>query len=78
MDSYERFLVPDGYEQEKLKERRSISVNELFEKKAQLAIVIRNLVFEFEEGTGVNVESMVYDDVSPNSSIKDVTINLRM
>lgn len=61
MDSYERFLVPDGYEREVLKERRSISVNELFEKKENL---IRGLVSDFdrfEMNTGVKVKSVKFD-----------------
>lgn len=61
MDSYEKFLVPDGYEREVLKERRSISVNELFEKKENL---IRGLVSDFdrfEMNTGVKVKSVKFD-----------------
>jgi hypothetical protein len=61
MDSYEKFLVPDGYEREVLKERRNISVNELFEKKE---ILIRGLVSDFdrfEMSTGVKVKSVKFD-----------------
>ena len=61
MDSYERFLVPDGYEKEKLKERRSISVNELFEKKERLVWDIMQDLDRFEMETGVKVKSVRFD-----------------
>lgn len=61
MDSYERFLVPDGYENEKLKERRSISVNELFEKKERLVLGIMQHFDRFELETGVKVKSFRFD-----------------
>lgn len=61
MDSYERFLVPDGYEKDKLKERRSISVNELFEKKEELVYRLIHAFDSFEMTTGVKVKSVKFD-----------------
>jgi hypothetical protein len=61
MDSCERFLVPDGYEEEKLKKRRSISVNELFEKKEELAYRLIHDFDSFEMATGVKVKSVKFD-----------------
>lgn len=61
MDSYERFLVPDKYEKEKLKERRSISVNELFEKKERLVWGIMQYLDRFEMETGFKVKSVRFD-----------------
>ena len=61
MDCYERFLVPDGYEKDKLKERRSISVNELFEKKGRLIWEMMQDFERFEMETGVKVKSVKFD-----------------
>ena len=61
MDSYERFLVPDGYEKDKLEERRSISVNELFEKKEELLHRLIHAFDSFEMSTGVKIKSVKFD-----------------
>lgn len=61
MDSYESFFVPDGYEKDKLKERRSISVNELFERKEELAYKLSHAFDSFEMTTGVKIKSVKFD-----------------
>ena len=68
----------DFFEQQRIitRQKRNITLNEFLDKKDQLRRDIKRLVMEFEDSTGVTIENIVYDDVSPNSSIKEATINL--
>jgi hypothetical protein len=68
----------DFFEQQRIitRQKRNITLNEFLDKKDQLRRDIKRLVMEFEESTGVTIENIVYDDISPNSNIKEATINL--
>lgn len=71
MDSYERFYVPSDYEDERVKEAREISVNELFEKKERLYRDLERAVRLFEDETGVGVKS-----VTLNEHIFDIQLDI--